>query len=111
MMLAKAKDIQPNFVGQNGHLYHLFQALVRTDPLMRVWVRSKFAKGMNADFHKSCPPFASFSAEIPTIICTHMISCLTNRRKKDYARCSAILCSNCLSMRRNKARSTSLMPA
>ena len=51
MMLAKAKDIQANFVGHDRHADHIFQALVRTDLLVCIWVRNELAKCMNADFH------------------------------------------------------------
>src|SRR5258708_13264610 len=56
MMLAKAKDIQANFVGHDRHADHIFQALVRTDLLVRVGVRNEFTEAMNADFHDSSSP-------------------------------------------------------
>lgn len=46
MMLTKAKDIQANFVGHHRHADHLFQALVRTDLLVRVGVRNEFTEGI-----------------------------------------------------------------
>ena len=41
---------------RHGHLYHIFQALVRTDLLVRVGVRNEFTEAMNADFHDIVSP-------------------------------------------------------
>ena len=55
-MLSNAKDIQANFVGQDGHANHLFQSLACADLLVRMRIGNEFAKGMDADFHDSSPP-------------------------------------------------------